>query len=379
MKTIIFILIFIIYLLGNIYVFYRISTALPPNLYIRTALVLIGIFLSFSFVISSVWGDTLPIPITSFFYKVGASWMMILLYLVLAFLLGEIVYLINKVIPFTSEEALKEHFRATLPMLFTVGFITLLMIGGYIHYTKKARVHIPLTLNKNLNDSIIKKPLRIVAISDLHLGYTIGRDELDKWVTLINAENPDLVLIMGDLFDNSIRPVKQRQMEESLKKLNPSLGVYACLGNHEYIGGIAQDQKKLEFFEDANIRLLKDEYIEIDSTLYIVGRDDRMNTARKTLAQLLEGVDKTKPIILLDHQPYHLEEAEENGIDLQLSGHTHKGQVWPLSIITKMIYEIDYGLLKKGNTNVYVSSGIGIWGGKFRLGSQSEYVVIDIN
>ena len=95
--------------------------------------------------------------------------------------------------------------------------------------------------------------------------------------------------------------------------------------------------------------------------------------------ELVAGLDHTKPIIMLDHQPYHLEEAEANGIDIQISGHTHQGQVWPISMITKKLYERDHGFVKKGNANIYVSSGIGLWGGKFRIGTQSEYVVIDVN
>lgn len=129
---------------------------------------------------------------------------------------------------------------------------------------------------------------------------------------------------------------------------------------------------------DANIKLLRDKTVLIDSLFYIVGRDDKTNPHRKNLDQLMTGVDKTKPVFLLDHQPYNLEEAEQNGVDFQFSGHTHRGQVWPISLITDAIYEDSYGSLKKGGTNIYVSSGIGIWGGKFRIGTQSEYVVITL-
>ncbi len=119
--------------------------------------------------------------------------------------------------------------------------------------------------------------------------------------------------------------------------------------------------------------------------LRIIGRDDRTNVHRKSLKEILDSVEPGEKsaespfTILLDHQPYHLEEAEQNGIDFQFSGHTHHGQVWPISWITDALYEDAFGSLQKGNTRYYVSSGMGIWGGKFRIGTQSEYVVLTIN
>ena len=111
----------------------------------------------------------------------------------------------------------------------------------------------------------------------------------------------------------------------------------------------------------------------------IAGRDDRSNRRRKSVEQLMNGIDRSTYIIMLDHQPYHLEEAEQNGVDLQLSGHTHRGQVWPLNWVTKKMYECDYGQWQRGKTDYYVSSGLGIWGGKFRIGTDSEYVVINVS
>ena len=107
----------------------------------------------------------------------------------------------------------------------------------------------------------------------------------------------------------------------------------------------------------------------------IIGRDDRTNLHRKSVKALTSGLDMSRYTIMLDHQPYHLEQAERAGIDFQLSGHTHYGQVWPISWIENAIYEKAYGMLTKGNTHYYVTSGLGIWGGKFRIGTQSEYVV----
>ena len=159
--------------------------------------------------------------------------------------------------------------------------------------------------------------------------------------------------------------------------------VYACLGNHEYFSGEPQAR---QFYHDAGIRLLIDEAAVVDSSIVIIGRDDRSNRDRKSVHELmgdreqLTTMCRQSPyIIVLDHQPYHLEHSEAAGVDFQLSGHTHRGQVWPISWITDAVYECSWGTYHRGHTQYYVSSGLGIWGGKFRIGTQSEYVVATIS
>ena len=151
--------------------------------------------------------------------------------------------------------------------------------------------------------------------------------------------------------------------------------VFACLGNHDYYAGEPNSEK---FYRDAGIKLLRDATIDLGNGITLIGRDDRTNKRRKPLKDLMSGVDRNNYLILLDHQPYHLEDAERNGVDFQFSGHTHDGQVWPVNWIEKAIYEDSYGPLMKGHTFYYVSSGLGIWGGKFRIGTQSEYCVVTI-
>jgi len=213
-------------------------------------------------------------------------------------------------------------------------------------------------------------------LSDLHLGYHNTLSDLARWVDLVNAERPDFILIAGDIIDVSVRPLLEENMAAEFRRLQAP--VYACLGNHEYYSG---EPRAEQFYRDAHINLLIDSAAVIDSTLVIIGRDDRTNVRRKSLAQLTENLKsqrsnlKSAYTILLDHQPYHLEQAERAGVDFQLSGHTHRGQVWPVSWITDALYECSWGSHRRGRTQYYVSSGMGIWGGKFRIGTQSEYVV----
>lgn len=373
MKQMVLAAIILIFLLGNFYVFHHLWVAMPPNLIGRISIIAFAVILFFSLFIYFLAGETMPISASSFFYKIGTSWLFILIYFVIIFLVKDLIGLSNKLFHFMPSDALTRYTKDNwIGLTFMVGFITMLMVCGYLKYQWKVRVDIPIQTSKNLG---ARDSLTIVAISDLHLGYGISSIELDSWIKTINKEKPDLIIIGGDIIDSSVRPLNAGDYAETLRKLNAPLGIFTCMGNHEYLSGATQSA---DFIEKTGIQLLRDSYTEIDSCIYIIGRDDRSNPKRKTLSELTSDLDKSKLTILLDHQPYNLEEAEQNGMDIQFSGHTHQGQVWPISMITKAIYEIDHGYLKKGNSNIIVSSGIGIWGGKFRIGTQSEYIVIKL-
>ncbi|GHT34819.1 metallophosphatase [Bacteroidia bacterium] len=340
----------------NFYVFFRLSRLVCADTRIYAPILLTILFVAM-FTIPALTGTAPTL------YRAATAWFFIALYLLLIFLAMDLL-------------------RLALPMqkilngnLITLGALALVMTAvftcGYIHYKDKKRVELSITVGaKNLS------PLRIVAISDLHLGYTIDKTELDQWIKLINAEHPDLVLIAGDIKDNNLRPLTEQNMAASFRNIKSKYGTFACSGNHEYIGDTT---KMTNFFRDANITLLRDSSVLINNRFYIIGREDRSRPHRRPLAGIVKaGCPLPLPIILLDHQPFHLEEAEQNNITLQISGHTHHGQVLPLSWITNLMYETAHGYLRKGNTHIYVSSGIGIWGGKFRIGTQSEYAVIEM-
>lgn len=306
--------------------------------------------------------DRLPMKWSEVLYEVGFSSIFVMLYAVLLFAvldLGRACHLVPR-------SLLHDSVWGSISV-----FVILfgLFLYGNLHYEKKYRQPVTLTTPKKL-----KKSLKIVMLSDLHLGYHNRKGEFHRWVSLVNKEKPDLILIAGDIIDGSIRAVREQAMKEEFLRLKAP--VYACLGNHEYYSGEAEARK---FYKDARIHLLIDSVAEVDG-INIIGRDDRTNARRAPLSLLCSRVkDKGLYTILLDHQPYHLEEAEESHVDFQLSGHTHYGQVWPISWIEDAIYEDAYGPLKKGNTHYFVTSGIGIWGGKFRIGTRSEYLVVTLS
>jgi len=305
--------------------------------------------------------DRMPMPLAVAAYEVGTSSIIVLLYLFMLFLLldlGRLFHLLPRTLIYGNWWT-------------ACGIVVLmaaLFVYGNLHYRHKHCESLHLTTQKPL-----VKPLRVVMMSDLHIGYHNRRAELHRWVDLINAEQPDLILIAGDIIDGSMRPVLHEQMHEEFRRLKAP--VYACIGNHEYYSG---EPEAKAFYERAGIHLLQDSCAVVGD-LCILGRDDRSNPHRASLGALMKQADRTKFCILLDHQPYFLEQAERQHIDFQFSGHTHHGQVWPISLFTDYLYECAFGQYQRGTTRYYVSSGLGIWGGKFRIGTRSEYVVATIS
>lgn len=309
--------------------------------------------------------DRMPMPLAVAVYEVGTSSVFILLYLFMLFLLldfGRLVRLVPRTILYHN--------------WWTTGGIAVFMVGlflyGYLHYQHKHREELTLTTEKHLS-----KPVKMVMMSDLHIGYHNRRSELHRWIDMVNAEQPDLVLIAGDIIDGSMRPLKEEKMHEEFQRLKAP--VYACLGNHEFFSG---EPAARQFYRDAGIHLLQDS-VAIVGDIAIIGRDDRSNMHRKSLGKIVKEneslLSHASFLVLLDHQPFHLEQAEQQHVDFQFSGHTHQGQVWPISWITEHIYECAFGAYQKGRTHYYVSSGLGIWGGKFRIGTRSEYVVATVS
>ncbi len=215
--------------------------------------------------------------------------------------------------------------------------------------------------------------LRAVLVSDSHINKTKGSGFVAQLVADINSLNPDIVFLAGDIFDDRDISILKRE-KDTLKGVRAKYGVYGVVGNHEYYSRNLSES--LAVYEEANVRILIDEVVQLEN-FYVAGRND-VSQKRQDLGELLQGVDKNKPVILLDHQPVALDEAQANGVDLQLSGHTHKGQFFPNNLFTKRIFEVDHGYLDKGGLQVIVTSGYSTWGPPVRIGSQSEIVDLHI-
>ena len=363
MKMIWMIAFLLLPLAGLVYAGWHVWTLVPlPPLWRGLIIALgVGAFLSLFLSITRVI-DSWPLPLARLVYDVSTSSVFVLLYVVIIFLALDLLRLI-RVVP-----ASWMHHNGYTTIAITLTLFAVFLIGN-IRYHHKVRAELHLTTAK-----LLSRPLRLVLLSDLHLGYHNPRHELARWVDMINREHPDAVLIAGDIIDGSLRPLLEERMADELRRIEAP--VYACLGNHEYISG---EPGAEQFYREADITLLRDSAATLaGGDVVVIGRDDLSNRRRLSVADLSAKTDRNRFTILLDHQPYHLEKAEQAGIDFQLSGHTHRGQVWPISWITDALYECAFGEHQRGQTRYYVSSGLGIWGGKFRIGTRSEYVVMEI-
>lgn len=228
----------------------------------------------------------------------------------------------------------------------------------------------------------IMKQLRVAVASDLHLGTIVGKRHLMRLVEQMDMLRPDVILLPGDVLDDSLEPFVRNNMAETMKQLKAPLGVFGVLGNHEYFGGHIEDYIKR--MEKIGIRVLRDESVLVADSFYLVGRKDKAaesftSEGRLPLSQLVSSLDRTIPILVMDHQPHQrLDEAAASGIDLLVSGHTHRGQMAPNHMITRRIFELDWGYARKGTMHAIVSSGFGSWGPPIRIGSRSEIVEITI-
>lgn len=259
-------------------------------------------------------------------------------------------------------------------------FITLISFIGHGIWNVRHIVKMEYTLE---NDSL--SGLKIGMITDVHMGVCINVDEIEETLRDLEKEKIDILFLVGDIFDEMTSDSDAKKACELFGNIKTTYGTYFVYGNHDlgrYKEPPCFTEKELtEEFEKNGVTVLTDETMIIDDLFYVTGRRDASfieDFGRKTIEELLEGIDKTKPIILLDHQPLDFEIAKENGVTLQLSGHTHAGQISPFEwLIEKYTrYDLIYGIKNNGKSNLIVSAGLGVWGFPLRIGSECEYVII---
>jgi uncharacterized protein len=369
----------IVYGLVNFYIFKRGLQAIPQDSHLRIYYIIIFLVLVLPFILGRFLEGAAVCKVSDVLIWIGSFWLAAMAYFFLSVLLLDILRLLNYFFGIFPAFITENYAKAKMITFYSIsGIVCIALIAGFIN----AR-----TINiKNLDISIRKKVtgmknLNIALISDIHLGTIIGKNQFEKIVDKINSLQPDVVLFAGDMVDENIKPVIEENLGESFLKVKSKDGIYAVTGNHEYIGGV---EKACKYLTEHGIKILRDSVVKIFDEIYIIGREDRSAGAfgtgkrRKPLSELVKDLDKSLPIIMMDHQPFNLNEAVENGIDLQLSGHTHHGQIWPFNYITNAIYEVSWGYLQKGNTHFYVSSGVGSWGPPIRLANRPEIVNVRI-
>jgi predicted MPP superfamily phosphohydrolase len=373
-----FTIFFTVYTALNYYVFIRGWQALGSFAYLRPYYLIVFILVAYGYVFSKLFYKFLPPLAYDIWLGVGAIWFAFLVYFILALLFIDIIRLFDSWFHFLPA-SIQNNYEQTkkITALVVIAVVGLIVFLGNLN--KRDITVKTLELQFPKGDGKLSE-INIVAASDLHLSPIDGERLLSKIIDKMESLNPDIILLAGDIVDDKAEILEQRKIGESFKRLNPKYGIYTINGNHEFINGV---NASVEYAEHLGMKVLRDEFELIDSSFYVVGREDSTmfqfaGRHRNTLKQIIETMETNHPMILLDHTPYKLEEAQKNNIALQLSGHTHHGQIWPANIITGLIYEISWGYKKKGNTHYYVTSGAGTWGPPVRTGSKSEIVNIKI-
>ncbi len=363
-----------VYSAVNYYIFATGLSALPGQYHLIYSIAYLFLFISY--IAGRFLERKFPNALSTFFIWVGSFWLGAMVYYLLFTILIDLIRLANAISGFLPPAFFTEEYK----LIFFAAVnsaVVLTVVSGYLNARSPVVKKLSISIDKKAGDL---KSLKIAVASDIHMGTIIARRSVEKIVKRINSIGADIVLLPGDVVDEDIGPVIKRNLGEFLRNIRSKYGVYAVTGNHEYIGGA---EAACKYLEEHGIVELRDRYVKIADSFYVVGREDRASKGfagilRKPLPVLMEGIDKNLPVILMDHQPVHLEEAERSGVDLQLSGHTHHGQLWPFNFITKKIYEVSMGYKKKGNTHIYVSCGVGTWGPPLRTGNRPEILEINI-
>lgn len=250
------------------------------------------------------------------------------------------------------------------------------------------------TVNKSCGSD---KHLKAVLVADLHMGYAIGVDHITNMVEKINAQDPDIVIIAGDIFDNSYDGMDDPEgIKAQLKSIKNKYGVYAVYGNHDidekilmgftfdWGGKQLHSEKMTNFMKECNIKLINDESVLINDEFYLVGRRDTdkpgtEDGTRAEISELTKDLDKTKPIFVLSHEPDELQKTADAGADIDFSGHTHDGQLFPGNLTIGLFWENPCGMIKKDNMYSIVTSGVGVYGTFMRVGTDAEICSVDID
>lgn len=309
------------------------------------------------------------------------TWFFVLLHLAAFLLIIDLIMWIGKKVRKDDDmpKAVSFLYRTGIVAIaLTVATLTY----GYFNIFNVISTNYTVTTEKNIRSEGYKLAL----ISDLHYGITLNKEQLEIVVERINKENPDIVILDGDLVDESTTLPQMKEAFKTLSGIHNKYGIYYVYGNHDknnYTLKPYYTPKALaEEITKDGITILEDNVEKINNDLVLVGRADRGdgNFIRKNITALTKGLDKNKQWIVLDHQPCEYSEVKKAGGDIILSGHTHAGQILPIGLISPMLHmnDLNYGYVKEGNLNEIVTSGIAGWGYPIRTEKHSEYVIINI-
>lgn len=327
--------------------------------------------------------------------RIGYNWLGVIIYffvaLVISIVIRNVIWLIS------NKDKYNKTIAKNITAVFVVLFTSIMSIYGYNNAHNLHITNYEVSIDKKCN----LDELNVVLLADLHIGYNVGLVEIQDMVDKVNSCNPDVVVIAGDVFDNEYEAIEEPdKMIEILRGMNSKYGTYVTYGNHdiqekilvgftfnwskEAKAKVQADERMNDFIEQCGFKFLYDDYAIIEDSIYVYGRPDKTkinfgNYERVCVKDVTKDLDKSLPIIVLDHQPAELNELASAGVDLDLCGHTHNGQIWPGTISIKWLWDNAYGIKKINNMTSIVTSGVGLFGPNMRTGCIAEICVINIS
>ena len=381
-----------IYIIANSYLLIRLHRWLGTcNPLFRKTGICVVISLAYVFLAASLLiAFFLPIgPARRIMKLISNYWLGILLYLILAVLMADAICFLLFLIT-------KRRLKCRTAAAGGICAVVVLGLSAWGAYNARIIQVTPYEITVNKDGGRLEN-LNVVLAADLHLGYNIATAHMMQMVDKINEQNADIVVFAGDIFDNEYEALDDpEELIAVLQKIQSKHGVYACYGNHDVeekilagftFGGNKKKESSIqmdEFLERAGIHLLQDEAVLIDDSFYLYGRPDAQRPGRginmrKTAAELMGELDTEKPVIVIDHEPKELQELADAGVDIDLCGHTHDGQMFPANLITALMWENSYGYLKKDHMHTIVTSGVGLFGPNMRVGTIAEICPITVH
>lgn len=293
------------------------------------------------------------------------------LYLFIIVLLLDLLLLVNFIFRIVPGEKIKSRSFRDRGLAIIVFCSLAIVIAGIINFNTIRITNYQITIPVKSSGP---RQLRIAFVSDFHLQEGTRIRFVENFVSKIQSIKPDLMLFGGDIVEGNRNGENMELFERLFRGIRPRYGVYGVLGNHEHYA--SQDQGS--FFSNSGIEILRDSIVILDKSIILIGRNDSHTKSRKSVEEIMRNIPDSIPVIILDHRPTEIDQISRTTADIALSGHTHNGQLFPINFITRMVYNLSYGYMKKGETHFFVSSGIRLWGPPVRTTGKSEIVLIDI-
>ena len=337
---------------------------------------LLAVFLFTQFYwLTRLVGRRLDIALPSFIFYIASCALAVFLLAVLTIVFADFIVLLARAIP-----PLKPLYQFLKTHPVQVGFVVLALVAAQFIWGYY-RAHTPRFTQYSLTLPV-KEDLRIIHLSDLHVSSFTSTKFLNNLIDKINGQRPDLIFITGDIIDSDLSPYLDKKVGDIFLRLESKYGVYASMGNHDYYGGDWREAE--EAFEASGMTVLIDKMVQLDEAgITLIGRDDYSSrrfreNGRASLESILANNDRDYPLLIIDHQPRALAEAISNKASLQLSGHTHNGQIFPANLLIAKLYKKGWGLLEENGFSLIVTCGVGTWGPPVRTNSYSEIVIVDV-